>query len=167
MAKLWSRLTVGHIPLEDVILVRIQAPQLCQRSSPPATLCVAMRAGNGRTADSGSAYRGPPACKSYCFSNCWQESLSRSPCFAKATDDYILRLYPQKLKIRQVYYGYTKDLKRRIKEHNEGKSKYTKGHLPVKLVFYSAFEKMDRAKEFELYLKSGSGKAFVYKRLAY
>ena len=65
----------------------------------------------------------------------------------------------------ELYYGYTKDLKRRIKEHNEGRSRYTKGHLPVKLVFYSAFEKMNIAKDFELYLKSGSGKAFVYKRL--
>jgi len=65
----------------------------------------------------------------------------------------------------KLYYGYTKDLKRRVKEHMEGKSKYTKGHLPIKLFYYSAFEKMPTAKDFELYLKSGSGKAFVYKRL--
>jgi putative endonuclease len=66
----------------------------------------------------------------------------------------------------KLYYGYTKDLKRRLQEHKEGKSKYTKGHLPIKLIYYSAFEKMQTAKDFELYLKSGSGKAFVYKRLA-
>ncbi len=37
--------------------------------------------------------------------------------------------------------------------------------MPWKLVWYSAFESMQMAKDFELYLKSGSGKAFVYKRL--
>jgi len=46
-----------------------------------------------------------------------------------------------------------------------GSSKFTKGHLPWKLVFYSAFPNKQKAKDFELYLKSGSGKAFVYKRL--
>lgn len=65
----------------------------------------------------------------------------------------------------KLYYGYTDNLKRRIREHKEGKSRYTKGNLPVKLVFYSAFEDKKIAKDFELYLKSGSGKAFTYKRL--
>jgi hypothetical protein len=37
--------------------------------------------------------------------------------------------------------------------------------LPWKLVYYSAFVDKQKAKDFELYLKSGSGKAFVYKRL--
>lgn len=65
----------------------------------------------------------------------------------------------------KLYYGYTSDLKRRLVQHQQGKSIYTKGHLPIKLVFYAAFEKEKKAKDFELYLKSGSGKAFVYKRL--
>ena len=64
-----------------------------------------------------------------------------------------------------LYYGYTIDLKKRFKEHNSGKSKFTKGHIPWKLVFYCAFVDEQKAKDFELYLKSGSGKAFVYKRL--
>lgn len=63
------------------------------------------------------------------------------------------------------YYGYTEDLKRRLKEHNAGTSRYTKAHTPWKLVWYCAFESKDKAKDFELYLKSGSGKAFTCKRL--
>ncbi|MDO8487004.1 MAG: GIY-YIG nuclease family protein [Candidatus Curtissbacteria bacterium] len=63
------------------------------------------------------------------------------------------------------YYGYTTDLKKRFKEHNESKSKFTSGHIPWKLVFYCAFIDKKKAKDFELYLKSGSGKAFAYKRL--
>jgi predicted GIY-YIG superfamily endonuclease len=64
-----------------------------------------------------------------------------------------------------LYYGYTENLRRRLQEHNSGKTKFTKGHLPWKLVWYCAFENKKRAEGFELYLKSGSVKAFVYKRL--
>lgn len=37
--------------------------------------------------------------------------------------------------------------------------------MPWELVFYAAFETLMQAKDFEQYLKSGSGKAFAYKRL--
>lgn len=74
---------------------------------------------------------------------------------------YILK----SLKSNILYYGYTGNLKRRFHEHNAGKNQFTKGHLPWKLIWYCAFEKIAMAKDFELYLKSGSGKAFVYKRL--
>lgn len=37
--------------------------------------------------------------------------------------------------------------------------------MPWKLVWYGAFDTEKEAKDFELYLKSGSGKAFAYKRL--
>lgn len=71
----------------------------------------------------------------------------------------------QSSKSKILYYGYTADLKKRIKEHNAGKSQFTKGHLPWKLVWYCVFDNEQKAKDFELYIKSGSGKAFVYKRL--
>lgn len=64
-----------------------------------------------------------------------------------------------------LYYGYTADLKKRLTEHEKGLSAFTKGHRPWNLVFYSAFIDKKKAKDFEHYLKSGSGKAFVYKRL--
>lgn len=64
-----------------------------------------------------------------------------------------------------LYYGYTADLRKRFREHNSGRSRFTKAYMPWELVFYCAFVNEQRAKDFELYLKSGSGKAFVYKRL--
>ena len=67
-------------------------------------------------------------------------------------------------KSRNFYYGYTEDLKKRVKEHNQGLSKATAPHRPWKLMFYAAFEHKQKAKDFELYIKSGSGKAFAYKR---
>lgn len=63
------------------------------------------------------------------------------------------------------YFGSTHDLKKRFSEHNKGLSKATKPHMPWELVFYAAFETLMQAKDFEQYLKSGSGKAFAYKRL--
>lgn len=63
------------------------------------------------------------------------------------------------------YTGYTTNLKKRVEEHNNGLSFASKPHAPFKLVFYAAFEAEKLAKDFERYLKSGSGKAFVNKRL--
>ncbi len=52
-----------------------------------------------------------------------------------------------------------------MKQHNSGEVKSTKPHLPWKLVWYGAFETEKQARDFELYLKNGSGKSFAYKRL--
>ncbi len=68
-------------------------------------------------------------------------------------------------KSKNFYVGYTTNLKSRFLLHNEGKVFSTKPYLPWKLVYYSAFENSKLAKDFEHYLKSGSGKAFTYKRL--
>jgi len=68
-------------------------------------------------------------------------------------------------KSHTFYFGSTEDLKLRYKLHNEGKVKSTKPNLPWKLVWYGAFKTKKEAVDFEHYLKSGSGKAFAYKRL--
>jgi putative endonuclease len=36
------------------------------------------------------------------------------------------------------YFGYTKDLKRRLKEHNQGLNFSTKKYIPWKLIYYEA-----------------------------
>lgn len=56
-------------------------------------------------------------------------------------------------------------MRSRINFHNNGKVLSTKPHIPWKLVWYGAFETEKQARDFELYLKNGSGKAFAYKRL--
>jgi predicted GIY-YIG superfamily endonuclease len=76
---------------------------------------------------------------------------------------YVYILYSSKSK--NFYYGYTENIKERLKLHQSGKVTSTKPFLPWKLIWYAAFENMKLAKDFELYLKSGSGKAFAYKRL--
>ena len=67
-------------------------------------------------------------------------------------------------KFHIFYFGSTINLIDRIKLHNSGRVLSTKSHLPWRLVWYCAFETEKQARDFELYLKTGSGKAFAYKR---
>jgi len=62
------------------------------------------------------------------------------------------------------YVGMTADLKRRLAEHNAGKSTHTAKFTPWRIVTYVAFSNEAKAAEFERYLKSGSGHAFANKR---
>jgi len=61
------------------------------------------------------------------------------------------------LKDKKLYIGYTEDLQKRLKEHNQGKNKATKPFKPYKLIFYEAFLNRIDAKNRETYLKSGWG----------
>ncbi len=63
------------------------------------------------------------------------------------------------------YIGITTDLKRRLKTHNLGGSKHTSKYMPWRIETYIAFSDEDKARAFEKYLKSGSGRAFANKRL--
>ena len=63
------------------------------------------------------------------------------------------------------YTGLSNNLKRRLKEHEEGKSVNTKNLRPIELVFYSCFKARHLAAEFEQYLKTHSGIAFRNKHL--
>jgi len=65
----------------------------------------------------------------------------------------------------QRYVGMTSDLKRRLAEHNAGKSTHTSKFMPWRIVTYVAFSEQAQAAAFERYLKSGSGHAFANRRL--
>lgn len=59
------------------------------------------------------------------------------------------------------YVGVTDDLKQRFVDHNAGKSPHTRKFRPWNLVTYTAFADRAVAGDFEQYLKTGSGKAFI------
>ncbi len=63
------------------------------------------------------------------------------------------------------YFGRTDNVERRLEAHNLGQSLFTAKYRPWKLVWYAGFEDIERAVRFESYLKSGSGGAFLRKRL--
>jgi putative endonuclease len=62
------------------------------------------------------------------------------------------------------YVGSTRDLRGRLKEHNEGRSPHTAKFRPWLLIAYFAFAEERTAVTFERYLKSGSGRAFINRR---
>jgi putative endonuclease len=55
---------------------------------------------------------------------------------------------------KTLYTGYTNDLEKRIKTHNLSKgAKYTKGRIPVKLVYSESFEDKSSAMKREYEIK--------------
>ncbi|MFA6588683.1 MAG: GIY-YIG nuclease family protein [Patescibacteria group bacterium] len=64
-----------------------------------------------------------------------------------------------------LYIGSTNSLKRRVFEHDAGKCLTSKNRLPCKLKFYIAVNTEKTARNLEKYLKTGSGKAILKKRI--
>lgn len=55
---------------------------------------------------------------------------------------------------RQIYVGFTHNLRKRYAEHNAGTSSSTKRYMPWKLSYYEAFSQEHFARERELHLKN-------------
>jgi len=64
-----------------------------------------------------------------------------------------------------LYVGKTRDVLRRLEEHNKGEVLSTKDRTPLELLTYVAVEDEQKAGKLEIYFKSGSGKAFLKKHL--
>ena len=65
----------------------------------------------------------------------------------------------------RFYVGCASDLKDRLRRHNTGEVLHTAKWKPRRIKTYIAFSDEARAREFEQYLKSASGRAFSRKRL--
>ena len=63
------------------------------------------------------------------------------------------------------YAGMTDDVPARLAKHNAGEVPHTSKFRPWRIKTYIAFTDEKKAIAFEKYLKSGSGRAFVKKRL--
>jgi len=74
---------------------------------------------------------------------------------------YILRSALDK----KLYIGSTNDISHRLNEHNSGKVYSTRNRTPLTLEAYFAVKDKAKAIELEKYLKTGSGKALVNKRI--
>lgn len=71
------------------------------------------------------------------------------------------------LKDDKWYTGYTKNLEKRIAEHNKGKNLSTKKRGPFKLLYYESSLNEKDAKAREKYLKSGMGKRYLRNRIKF
>jgi len=69
------------------------------------------------------------------------------------------------LKDHNWYTGYTNNLKKRFKQHNEEKNISIKNRRPFKLIYFEGCLNKEDAKAREKYLKSGMGKRYIKNRL--
>jgi len=65
----------------------------------------------------------------------------------------------------RLYKGHTEDLKKRLIEHNRGKTKSTKGYIPWELVYFETFKTREESILREKYFKTGSGREFLKDKL--
>ena len=69
-------------------------------------------------------------------------------------------------KTKDLYYGFSSDLKARIKSHNEGSNISTKDGVPWELIYYEAFKSEDDARKREAKLKHyGNARTHIKNRI--
>lgn len=64
----------------------------------------------------------------------------------------------QSVKDGTTYIGSTGDLRQRLKDHNAGKTKSIKHKMPLKVVYYEAYNIKIQARKREIELKTNSSK---------
>lgn len=72
---------------------------------------------------------------------------------------FVYVLYSTSLHRR--YIGKTENVDRRLSEHNNGLSTWTKKGIPWKLIYYEAYLLPSDATKRELFLKSGRGREYL------
>ena len=65
-----------------------------------------------------------------------------------------------------IYTGSTSDLNKRMREHESGTCQTTACRRPVKLIYFEACLDANAARQRELQLKTGYGRAYLKRRLA-
>jgi len=68
-------------------------------------------------------------------------------------------------KDNKLYYGFTKNLKLRIKQHKNGEVQSTKYRRPLKLIYFEGCLNKKDALKREKYFKTFYGSMFIKKRL--
>jgi putative endonuclease len=84
----------------------------------------------------------------------------------RASANFMFYVYAFYDKTRKIFYvGFTNDLKRRIREHNNGKTHTTYRMSDKSLVYYEACLSKKDAMEREKQLKTGFGRGYLKRRL--
>lgn len=65
----------------------------------------------------------------------------------------------------KLYTGYTRQLRKRLEDHNDGLNKSTKGRGPFELIYFEGCLSKQTAIMREQQLKSGYGKRYLKHRL--
>ncbi|KKP80154.1 MAG: excinuclease ABC subunit C [Candidatus Moranbacteria bacterium RIFOXYA12_FULL_35_19] len=73
----------------------------------------------------------------------------------------------QSKKDKNIYIGYSTDLRKRFEDHNKGTVKSTKSRVPFILVYYEAYKDKKDATEREYFLKTHQQRDLLKERLKY
>ena len=84
---------------------------------------------------------------------------------ARVVRDMFIVYVLKSLKDGKRYIGYTKDIDRRLKEHNSGKTTSTKLRRPFIVIYTEKFSSKKEAEVREIYFKSGKGREELNKIL--
>jgi putative endonuclease len=74
-------------------------------------------------------------------------------------------VYILKCSDKGIYTGCTNDIEDRLERHQRGSVPATINRRPVELIAYTAFTDKYKAFQYEKYLKSGSGRAFLSRHI--
>ena len=70
---------------------------------------------------------------------------------------YVLR----SIKLERNYVGFSRNVAKRLRQHNSGKTKSTKPFLPWKILFFEEFASKEEALKREKFLKLGKGREYI------
>ena len=71
----------------------------------------------------------------------------------------------QSIKDKEFYIGFTSNLKKRLKKHNDGLNLSTKSSLPWQLIHYESYKNREDARRRERYLKTSQGSRLLKRML--
>lgn len=72
---------------------------------------------------------------------------------------HVYVLWSNKLKKR--YIGFTENIEKRFKEHNTGKTHFTKSGIPWTIIYQETYTNKYSARKREIFLKSGQGRKYL------
>jgi putative endonuclease len=90
--------------------------------------------------------------------------------YGSASQSFIMKFYyvyilQSENTPERIYTGFTKNLESRLNSHNRGENPHTAKYRPWRIKTAVAFMDRQKALDFEIYLKSPSGRVFSKKRL--
>ena len=73
---------------------------------------------------------------------------------------YVLR----SLDFGRNYVGFTRNVEKRLREHNSGKTRSTKPYIPWEIILVEEFDLKEDALTREKFLKTGKGREYIKNR---
>ena len=90
----------------------------------------------------------------------WTEATLRLFYFCNMVQVYVI----ESLNDKTWYTGIALNAGNRLKDHNSGKNRFTKGHSPWRIIYTESHENWQQARSREKYLKTAAGKRWLEKK---